>query len=517
MKYSTLIVFSFAAALLSAQGGPVRPNFVILLTDDQRVDTLGVYAPDCPIPTPHIDRLAKEGIRFDNAFVTTPICAVSRSSILTGRYSTNSGHHRFETLLPEAAFEDSYPMHLKRAGYFVGQLGKYGVGIRPDQKKRFDMFAAQEGQGPPFREYKGQTLHDAEWLSVMTGEFLDAVPEGQPFCVQVNYKEPHSSSAVAPEDDGMLDGWVFDPLPTDTPEQYATLPEFVRKGFGRVVYEQEFAVKGDHNPYLRQHYEKIAGVDRSVGKILALLEARGLAGNTVVIFLSDHGTHFGEKQLAGKWTPYDPSLRIPFIINDPRLSGLDDAVRDEMILNIDLAPTLLTLAGLSVPGSMDGVSLEPLIEGRDIPWRDAFIFEHFTSPSPVRYIPRSVGIRTEAGKFVRWIDPAAGSEEFYDLTADPMETHNQINDLSQQARIDELRRAYDAWRAAHPSTYDYDPYGRRAQALAPEIDWKRFKEARPDVYAKIDKQIRKMDVTWEDAVDDWPTRYAICLAIGYWY
>jgi len=125
-----------------AKTGKQPPNIIVLLTDDQRTGSLSCYDANCAIQTPHIDRLASEGIRFDNGFVTTPICAVSRASIITGRYASNNRMHDFGTPIPPDVFEDSYPAHLKKAGYFVGALGKYGVGVTPLVKKTFDVFEA---------------------------------------------------------------------------------------------------------------------------------------------------------------------------------------------------------------------------------------------------------------------------------------------------------------------------------------------------------------------------------------
>lgn len=494
-----------------------QPNFIIFLTDDQRRETLGCYSADCPIETPNIDRLARRGIRFENGFVTTPICVVSRASILTGRYESNTRQHQFETLMPDDVFELSYPMLLGRAGYFIGQLGKYGVGIRPEQKKRFDVFDAQEGQGPKFRQYKGRKMHDAEWLSVKAEEFLNRVPANRPFCLQVNYKEPHGSSCPAPEDDHLLDEHVFERNPMDTPEMAERVNDFVRHSFLDVCYRQEFNKNGDHNPFLRNYHEKIVSVERSVGRIMEVLEKRGLAGNTVIIFMSDHGVHFGEKHLYGKWTPYDASLRIPFIIYDPRPQARKHAVEDRMALNIDIAPTLLDLAGVKVPSIMDGSSLVPIIDGKNADWRDRFFFEHFCSPAPVKYIPRNEGIRTATEKYVHWLDPQCDKEEFYDLVNDPEEVNNLIDNPEYKPRIDAARREFKAWRERNPSTYSYDSYGRRAQALAPEIDWDEFAKVRPKEYAKIKAQIERLGVTWEQAVNDWDVRYRICSQTGYWY
>lgn len=494
-----------------------RPNFVIFFTDDQRKDTLGCYNPKSPIETPNLDRLANRGIRFDNGFVTTPICVVSRASLLTGRYESNSRVHQFLVEMPEDVFEQTYPIHLRKAGYFTGQLGKYGVGIREEQKKRFDVFEAQAGQGPAFRDYDGRKLHDAEWLTVKTEEFLNKVPNDKPFCLQINYKEPHASSVPAPEDDNRLASFKFKRSPYDIPTEYKKLPPYVQKGFGRVCYEQEFNKDGDHNPYLRQYHEKLMSVERSTGQIMDMLKQRGLSDNTVIIFLSDHGTHFGEKQLAGKWTPYEQSLRIPFIVYDPRPKAAKGIVSNEMVLNIDVAPTVLDLAGIPVPKVMDGQSIAPLINDEKTKWRTHFFYEHYTSPAPVKYIPRNVGVRTENTKYFRWIDLDLLAEEFYDLTIDPMETNNLINNPEYLEQIQAARKQYELWRRKNPSTYQYDSYGPRAQSGAKKIDWERFKKIRPKEYEKIKAEIDRLSVSWEQAVNDWEIRYEICSKAGYWY
>jgi arylsulfatase A-like enzyme len=507
---------------LSVLGDQPRPNLIVLLTDDQRLNTLGVYDAACPIQTPNIDRLANGGIRFDNGFVTTPICVASRASILTGRYANNAGVHEFLVPMPQASFLQSYPVLLRKAGYFTGMLGKYGVGITKDQEKEFDVYDGQASQGPAFREYKGRKVHDSEWLTLRTEEFLDLVPQGKPFVLQVNYKAPHGSSEVAPEDKGLLAGHVFSRHPMDNQQENLKLPAFVRSSYLEQCYQREFNLGGDHNPFLRSYFEKIVSVERSVGRIVEMLKARGQADNTVIIFLSDHGVHFGEKQLYGKWTPYDASLRIPFIICDPRPQAVKGAVLDEMVLNIDVAPTLLELAGVPVPDGMDGRSLLPLIsDPRPLiseKWRDHFFFEHFTSPAPAaRYIPRNQGIRTTTEKYFRWSDPQCGAEEFYQLIRDPEEVSNLIDRPEFAQEVSKVKALFEQWRRENPSTYTYDSYGRRAQALAPEIDWKRFAEVRPKEYAKIKAEVERLGVSWEQAMDDWAIRYEICSKAGYWY
>jgi len=534
-----------SAAVCAGEARPVRqahgrPNLLVLLTDDQKVDSLGCYAPSQPLPTPNIDQLAADGVRFENGFVTTPICAVSRASILTGRYACNTGMTRFRSVIAGEVFENSYNMLLQKAGYYTGQLGKYGVRAAKETIARYDFFDGSQDQGPPFRDYKGQKLHDSAWLTHRTSDFLDSLPEGKPFCLQVNYKAPHASSVPAPEDDHLLDEYTFERHPLDNDKAAALIPEFVRGSFLDVCYRKAFNRDGDHNPFCRQYYEKIASVERSVGDIRKMLKERGLADNTVIIYLSDHGDHFGEKHLYGKWSPYEQSLRVPFIVYDPRPQAQKGIVREEMVLNIDVAPTLLELAGVEVPDVVDGRSLVPLLVSqrtagkprsrreratgspvapqlRPVDWRNHFFFEHYHSGAQGKYIARNEGLRTGDAKYLRWVDPPEPIEEVYDLKKDPDELNNLVSNPEQQELVQQLRARFDAWRAAHPANYTPDPYGRWATFNAPEIDWKKFKKAKPGEYAKIAKEVKRLGVSWEQAMDDWETRTKIWKATGYYY
>ncbi len=518
-KYAWLAVALSATTAWGEVAKIERPNFLILLTDDQRADSLSCYSADTPIKTPGIDRLAERGVRFTEAFVTSPICAVSRATLLTGRYARNARVHEFNVPIPPDIWEKSYPALLAKAGYFVGQLGKYGVGIGRDEREIFGLFDASVDQGPPFREWRGEKLHDSEWLTRRTADFLDAVPAGQPFVLQVNYKAPHSTSAVAPEDEGKLGKVDFARRPNETGESHAKLPSEVRNGFGAHCYRREVNLGGDHNAYLRTHYEKILGVDRSVGAIMADLQARGLADNTVVIFTSDHGTHFGEKLLGGKWTPYEESLRVPLIVADPRAAADRRGVKCTALVTVmDIAPTMLDMAGLPVPADMDGRSLSPLLQGDEKGWRDHFFFEHRTSPAKAgRPIPRSLGVRGVSTKLFRWLDPEPPVEVLHDLAADPLEEENRVDDTAMAGERKRLAGLLDGWLAAHPDTYSHDPYGRRPQSGSPELDWEKFKQARPKEYERIASIIKKLGVTWEQALADEEIRRKVSAEASYWY
>ncbi|MCP4312683.1 MAG: sulfatase-like hydrolase/transferase [Bacteroidetes bacterium] len=495
---------------------PERPNFIIVYTDDQRTQTLSCYDEACPIETPNIDRLATEGIRFNQGFVVSPICGVSRACLLSGQYMSHHQVKRFQKPLPEESFAQSYPAQLSNAGYYLGLFGKHGFGITKEQIASFDFYDATTSQGPAFRVYKGDTLHDAAWLTQMANDFLDSVPGEQPFCIQLNYKEPHPTSVPAPEDEGKLAEFPFTRVSTDTPEEHAKLPEFVQTGYGNRSYNTMFGTDEKMQTYVSHYYEKIMSVERSIGEITKMLEEKGVADNTVIIYLSDHGTHFGEKQLGAKWSPYDQSLRIPFIVYDPR-SKAKGSVSEALVLNIDVAPTLLDLAGVPAPETMDGQSLKSIINGAETTGREHFFFEHFVSPTAPIYIPRNDGVRTKTTKYARWIDLDPVVEEFYDLRKDPMESNNLISDSAYVRQVEEARALFDAWREKYPAEIDYRPYQKYAQSGVKEMDWEKFREFRPKQYEKIKAEVDRLGVSWEEAMSNWEVRFEICRNAGYWY
>jgi hypothetical protein len=157
------------------------------------------------------------------------------------------------------------------------------------------------------------------------------------------------------------------------------------------------------------------------------------------------------------------------------------------------------------------------MKGEKTAWREHFFFEHYTTPAMIKYIPRNVGVRTENLKYARWIDMDPPIEEFYDLSKDPLESRNLIGNPEYKSQVDALRKKYDQWREENPSTYKYDSYGARPQAVAKEIDWDRFKKVRPKEYEKIKAQVERLGVTWEQAMNDWELRCEICSHAGYWY
>ncbi|MBI2422299.1 MAG: sulfatase [Candidatus Hydrogenedentes bacterium] len=447
------------AAILApaAQAQPARPNIVFLLTDDQRADTLGC-AGNAIIQTPNIDGLAAEGTRFQNAFVTTAICMVSRASILSGLYKGTHGIDRFDQSFIPAQFAETYPVRLRGAGYYTGFIGKWGVGNEmPEQA--FDVWNGFPGQGVYFHERNGEQVHVTNLMAEQAEAFIAEAPAEQPFCLSISFKAPHTQD----EDPRQF---LYDPaleslyanveLPyaeTATDAFFQALPAFIQNSEGRVRWKRRFATPEMYQTMTKGYYRLIAGVDLAVARVIAALEARGLRENTVIVFSSDNGFYLGERGLAGKWLMHEESIRVPLIIVDPRLPKAQRGqVRSDIALNIDLAPTVLDYAGLKPAPQMQGRSLRPLVEGATPAWRTEFYYEHHFASAEGGgvYIPATEGVWTPAWKYIAYpgADGAMKHEEFYRLAADPHETKNLINAEASQPRVAAFRKQWAVWRDA---------------------------------------------------------------------
>lgn len=429
---------------LADEGTDNRPlNIVLLYTDDQRFDS--IHALGNPvIETPALDRLVEQGTVFSNSFVTTAICCTSRASLLTGQYARRHGIHDFATPLSSAALAETFPLQLRAAGYRTGFVGKWGVGnLMPAES--YDYWRGFPGQGK-FFERDRPDLHLTDRQGEQALEFLDGCTTEQPFCLQVSFKAPHTED---PAERQMPPAARFESLyaevempvaPTANEGSFARLPEFLRKSEARVRWERLFSTREKYQASVRDYFRLITGVDEVVGQIRARLAERGFAQNTVIIFTADNGYCLGEHGLSGKWFMYEESIRVPLVIYDPRREKQDHVpTRDEMVLNIDLAPTILDLAGVPAPDAMQGTSLLPLLAGREIPWRDHWFYEHlFEHPG----LPKSEGVRTKDWKYVRYLLPDGHYEQLFDLKHDPREEHDLVPTNSHAAQLSILR---DQW------------------------------------------------------------------------
>lgn len=425
-----------------------RPNIIFLLTDDQRWDALGAMGNPL-IRTPHLDGLAENGILFSNAYVTTSICAVSRASLLTGQYASRHKINDFRTSLTPQQLRQTYPMLLKASGYRIGFIGKYGVGNPKDQPKdRFDFWECTDKHQPDYEttDTDGSVIHDTDRISRDLRHFVEGYSAKEPFCLSVSFKAPHVQDndprqfIVAPEYKKYYEDDTVPRPETATADSWNRFPDFFRTdtNIARERWKMRFADDSMYEISVKNYYRLITHVDDVVGKLVHDLERKGIADNTVIIFMGDNGFFLGEHGLAGKWYGYEESIRVPLIIYDPRRKEKDKGVTSSSIaLNIDVAPTILGLAGVPVPGGMQGVDLYDLVDGK-IPERKEFFYEH-------RYlgglkIPESEGVVGREFKYLKYTEH--DYEEFFDLRNDPHEEHNLIHDKRYRKIIDQYRSKY---------------------------------------------------------------------------
>jgi len=444
---------ALAAAVLSnttCTNKPVpKPNIIFILTDDQRWDALG-YAGNQIIQTPEMDRLAKEGIYFKNAFVTTPICAASRASILTGMYERTHGYTFGQGNIQDPYINNSYPAIMKKSGYHTGFFGKFGVEY-DHVASLFDTCEVYD-RNSEFRDYRGyyyktigkDTVHLTRYTGQQALDFIAGAPGDKPFCLSLSFSAPHAHD---PATDQYFWQKTVDPLYQDIvipppfiaeDNYFEEQPSYVKEGENRTRWYWRYDTPEKYQHSVKGYYRMISGIDLEIGKIRKLLREKGIDRNTVIILMGDNGYFLGERQLAGKWLMYDNSLRVPLIIDDPRTSNHRDI--EEMALNIDIPSTILDFAGLPAPSSWQGKSLAGFAKGEDpLQNRNEFVCEHLWE---VKIIPPGEGIRTREWKYFRYRHDLQ-HEELYDLRNDSLEINNLAKNKDYKEILEKLRNLCD--------------------------------------------------------------------------
>jgi arylsulfatase A-like enzyme len=452
LAFPTQVQAAEAARSVAPAG---RPNILFILADDLRWNALGCMG-NTQILTPHIDRLARQGVLFKNHFVTTSICCCSRASILTGQYARRHGIGDFAKPLTDAQWAETYPALLRQAGYRTGFIGKFGVGNdRAIQAMgpRFDYWRGLPAQGGNYFIEPGDPsrTHATARFGTQALEFLQGQAPGQPFCLSISFTAPHARDQkpreFTPDDrDEALYAELAIPQPATANDAFfERLPKSVQTSEARKRWQGRFDSAEKFQRSTKDYYRLISGIDREVGRILTELATRGLSNNTVVIFTSDNGFALGDRGLADKWFMYEESLRVPLILCDPRQPAAQRGrTEDAMTLNIDFAPTLLEFAGLTPPAGMQGCALIPLMaNARPGDWRDGFFYEHHFGPE---IIPPSEGVRTDRWAYIRWVNENPPLEELYDVRADPLEAHDLAKDPEHATTLAQLRARWEKYR-----------------------------------------------------------------------
>jgi arylsulfatase A-like enzyme len=443
----TALAFAGIAGLIPGCSGKPeqRPNIIFILTDDHRWDAMHCAGNDI-IFTPNMDRLASDGIRFRNAFVTTPICAASRASILTGLYERTHDYTFTKPAVGPGLLRETYPYLLKKAGYHTGFIGKFGVKIENGWADSLFSYSKMTAY-PYWKEVDGKRIHLTDLHGQYATSFLDSCRADEPFCLSVSFWAPHAVDESKeqyfwPEWCDTLYRDAVIPLPvTSTPEVFNSHPGFITGSFSRERWYWRYDTPEKHQEMVKGYYRMISGVDAVIGRIRNKLAEKGLDKNTIIILMGDNGYFLSDRQLAGKWLMYEQSLRVPLIIYDPRVpEGNRGKTPTVPGLNIDVDPTILELAGLEIPESAQGQSLVPVLNGKSLAPREYLLFEHLWD---FEHIPQSECVRSENYKLIRY-PQHPGFEEFYDLKKDPDEVRNLFRESGSQPLIQDFTRKLDS-------------------------------------------------------------------------
>lgn len=436
-----------------------QPNIVFLLTDDQAYWAAG-FNGNAEILTPNMDELAAQGVAFDRHYNTTAICMGSRATVLAGKYEYNTGiNFTHEEMMPAADYGRTYAMRLRDAGYFVGFFGKHGfdtpannAGQAPNQAYRrlpFDRYDRWRG-GPGqtsyttgrnvfVAEYADQYPHASRAYGAAAGDFFEeAKASGKPFNLSISFKAPHNPMTPDPEFDELFQGKTW-----SRPENYGRaagqhLAEQGKTGRQFQSFFTQWWADPLFDARMSNYYQLIYGVDAALGMLRASLQEQGLAENTVIILTSDNGYFAGNHGLGGKTLPYEESTKAPAVVYDPRRAATGQQHRISSLTgNVDMGPTILSLAGIPVPEDMDGKNLLPLLDRPETKVRDWM-------PLFATYIPETakcMSIVTDTWKYIFWPASSDGlvpTEELFHVD-DPLEMQNLAGDTAHAAALQQMR------------------------------------------------------------------------------
>ncbi len=459
-----LCMLFLTGSILEAQE---RPNVVYVVTDDQRDDQMSVAGHPF-LNTPNMDRLAKEGARFKNMFVTTSLCSPSRASFLSGLYANSHGVTDNFTHYPDDL--PSFPKQLHSEGYRTAYVGKWHMGQKDDRKRPgFDYWVSHKGQGEYFNTkfnvngnrrvvegYYTDVVTDfaEDWLTKQTGD--------EPFLLMVGHKAPHTPFTPEPKYQDLYED-VNIGYPR-TSFQLDDKPEWVRERrdtwhgiFGPIYgFREDFPDRSaesvvEFDRFIRSYTATIKSVDDSVGRIYRTLKEMGELNNTVFVFTSDNGMFLGEHGMSDKRTMHEPSVRVPLIVRYPKKIR-PGTVIPQQVLNVDMAPSILDLCNASPLENIHGRSWVPLLEGKNTEWRDAWYYE-YNYEKPFPYTPNVRGVRTSEWKYIRYPTGDDSSQryisELYHLPSDPQEKHNLSQDPQYQHVVKRLKKKLKDLMAQH--------------------------------------------------------------------
>lgn len=435
-RTAILTGLGMAGAARSALGAASsRPkNVVFILTDDHRYDAMGFLKGQKWLETPHLDAMARDGVHFRNAFVTTALCSPSRATILTGVYAHR--HKIVDNNTPIPKGTRFFPELFQKAGYQTGFFGKWHMGnASDDPQPGFNRWVSFLGQGTYLPSKTGlnvdgkrvpQKGYITDELTDYALDWLKQIKKGQPYFLYLSHKAVHADFVPAERHKGKYAGAKF-----EYPATMAASGEMAR---GRPMWVQnqrnswhgvDFPYHSDLDiaEYYRRYAETLLAVDESLGRVVEALRERGELDSTLVIYMGDNGFAFGEHGLIDKRTAYEESMKVPMLARCPELLGRGRTVH-EMVANLDIMPTVLEAAGVSPPAGLDGASFIPLVRGESANWRKELLYEYYWERN-FPQTPTLHALRTDRYKYIH-VHGLWDIDELYDLQADPLESNNLI-------------------------------------------------------------------------------------------
>ena len=473
MKQTFLLIIAILSLNLNAQNKEKKPNFLFVLVDDQPHDAVGFSNRYPFLKTPNIDKLAEEGVNIKNFFVTQSICSPSRASFLTGTYPHIHGVNQNNKYVdPDWTNYAPYSVHLQNSGYETAHIGKIHMAHKRGKdhvRPGFDYWFSFIGQGQYFNPNvndNGKEIKLEGYITdILTEKTIDWLKNkrdpDKPFSVNLWHKAVHEKHLPAPRHKNLFKN---EPLPEPPYEMHKETfkgkPEWQRrKTFGfkwdknkkvpEVLEEKRWPINKFKNMQLLR---SLIAIDESLGSVLKALDEIGELENTVIIYSSDNGYFMGEHTYKDKRLAYESSIRVPMIISYPKLISKNTVI-DEQCLNIDLAPTILELAGINKPKYMQGESMVKLMSGKkDKSWRKSIFFEYYVDDAWPYAGPDQVAVRTNQYKLVdNFLKDDI--DELYDLVNDPGEMKNLINNAKYDDIENDLRKESERLQ----KKYKYNP------------------------------------------------------------
>ena len=457
--------------LVQAQDKPSKPNIVFLFSDDQSTYSVGCYG-NKDVQTPNMDQLARDGVAFDKHYNTTAICMASRSNVFTGMYEFKTGCNFTHGDMQPEVWAKSYPVLLREAGYLTAFAGKFGIEVigKGLCESDFDYW----GGGPSQTHYA--TKHNKSMAkyakkyphsTLSYGAFgqdviRDAAAKGKPFCLSISFKAPHKPATPDPRFDHVYQGKTF-AKPKNYGREFGEHMAPQSKQGRQYARWSDWKYDTDYDGQMATYHQQVYGVDYAIGMVREELKKQGVADNTIVIFTSDNGFICGSHGYGSKVLPMEESSRVPLIIYDPRSPLNGKQVRcDRLTGNIDVAPTMLDIAGLEIPDNVDGKSLMGLLQNPNEGGHEQLALMNLFGP----LVGHSMTCVTRQYKYTYWWygdQKMQPTEELFDLQNDSLELRNLASTAEGANALAEMRLRYEnqcaQWKQEAVKYNDYQRYG----------------------------------------------------------